>query len=79
MPEEKILPHMKPVVLAKNDPAIIGVFPHPYLRLKAIWLGRDGLNRSKLMSLLGEKNLVEAVYVLSDSPLTVLKDNCWRT
>ena len=31
MPEENIL--MKPVVLAKNDPAIIGVFPHPHLRL----------------------------------------------
>jgi len=28
MPEEKILPHMKPMVLAKNDPAIARVFPH---------------------------------------------------
>jgi hypothetical protein len=36
MPEENIL--MKPVVLAKNDPAIIAVLPHPHLRLKAIWL-----------------------------------------
>ena len=26
MPEENIL--MKPVVFAKNDPAIIGIFPH---------------------------------------------------
>ena len=32
MPEENILPNMKPVVLAKNDPAIIGVFPHVRLR-----------------------------------------------
>ena len=28
MPEEQILPHVKPAVLAKNNPAIIGVFPH---------------------------------------------------
>jgi hypothetical protein len=28
MPDEKTLPHMKPVVLAKNNPAVIGVFPH---------------------------------------------------
>lgn len=28
MPEEKILADMKPVVLAKNHPAIVGVFPH---------------------------------------------------
>jgi len=42
MPEENILPHMKPVVLAKNDPGIIGVFPHPHLRLKGnlAWKGR---------------------------------------
>ena len=34
MPEENILPNMKPVVLAKNDPAIIGVFPHVRLPLR---------------------------------------------
>lgn len=28
MPEEKILADMKPVVLAKNHPAIVGVFHH---------------------------------------------------
>jgi len=28
MPEEKILPHVKPMIFAKNYPAIIGVFPH---------------------------------------------------
>ena len=32
IPEENILSHVKPVVLAKNDPAIIGVFPHVHLR-----------------------------------------------
>jgi hypothetical protein len=44
MPEENILPHMKPVVLAKNDPAIIGVFPHVRLRHPSArdeWLGSD--------------------------------------
>ena len=45
MPEENIL--MKPVVLAKNDPAIIGVFPHPRLRLNAIWLvGKQALDQT---------------------------------
>lgn len=33
VPEENILPHVKPVVLAKNDPTKIGVFPHVRLRL----------------------------------------------
>jgi hypothetical protein len=32
MPEEKILSYVKPMVLAKNNPAIIGVFPHVRLR-----------------------------------------------
>ena len=32
MSGQKTLPHMKPVVLAKHDPAIIGVFPHMLLR-----------------------------------------------
>ena len=39
MPDEKTLPHMKPVVLAKNNPAIIGVFPHLDVRLG--WEGMD--------------------------------------
>lgn len=33
MSKEEILPHVEPVVLAKNYPAIIGVFPHIRLRL----------------------------------------------
>jgi len=28
MPKEKILPHMKKVVLAKDHPAIVDVLPH---------------------------------------------------
>jgi hypothetical protein len=49
MPEEKILPHMKPMILAKNDPAIAGVFPHMYrlLRLKTV-VRKPRRNRSKL-------------------------------
>ena len=43
MPEENIL--MKPVVLAKNDPTIIGVFPHPQ---PPSGLERNGLNPSTL-------------------------------
>ena len=39
MPEEKTLPHMKPMVLAKNHAAIVGVFPHEgtrFLRRKTV-------------------------------------------
>jgi len=35
MPDEKTLPHMKPVVLAKYYPTIIRVFPHSSLHHKA--------------------------------------------
>ena len=44
MADEKTLPHMKPVVLAKNDPAIVGVFPHActrFLRLKTVCKGEE--------------------------------------
>jgi hypothetical protein len=34
MPDEKTLPHMKPVVLAKYYPTIVRVFPHSSLRNK---------------------------------------------
>ena len=28
MPKKHVLPHMKPIILAGNDPAILIIFPH---------------------------------------------------
>ena len=42
MPKESILAQMKPVVLAKNDPAIIG---SSHIRT-SVWLRMDGLKLS---------------------------------
>jgi hypothetical protein len=42
MPEENILPHVKPIVLAKHHPAIIRVFPHVWSSVLANdgnWVG----------------------------------------
>jgi hypothetical protein len=37
--EQKISRQMKPVVLAKDDPAVIGIFPHKSPRLGSGWVG----------------------------------------